>query len=76
MALFGRWGVFEGKPDSANLGACKVTDYMRNVERLKHRRDLGRIVFACMQIKPDILVLTETDSRLQLDYPLSDLIYC
>lgn len=40
-----------------------------NVERLKHKRDLDSILAACYQAKADILVLTETDSRVHLDYP-------
>lgn len=42
-----------------------------NVERLKHRNLLDRIINACEQIQADILVLTETDSHIQLNYPFS-----
>lgn len=39
-----------------------------NVERLKHRNQLDDIVAECNKICADIVVLTETDSLLQLDY--------
>lgn len=39
-----------------------------NIERLKHKNLLSEINEKCMAIEADILVLTETDSRLQLDY--------
>ena len=39
-----------------------------NVERLKHYKDLDEICHICNMIKADILVLTETDSRISLDY--------
>ena len=39
-----------------------------NVERLKHFRQLSEIEKACYEVNADILVLTETDVRLQLDY--------
>lgn len=35
-----------------------------NVERLKHKSAIDEILLACEQAVPDILVLTETDSRL------------
>ena len=40
-----------------------------NVERLKHKNKLEWILGYCQAAKADILVLTETDSRLHLDYP-------
>ena len=40
-----------------------------NVERLKHKRQLGEIVAACADTHADILVLTETDTRVSLPYP-------
>lgn len=39
-----------------------------NVERLKHFRQLDRIILACHTIRADILVLTETDERIVLPY--------
>ena len=39
-----------------------------NVERLKHRRELDKILLACTQADADILVLTETDERVNLCY--------
>jgi endonuclease/exonuclease/phosphatase family metal-dependent hydrolase len=39
-----------------------------NIERLKHRRELPRIIELCKQISADVFVLTETDSALDLDY--------
>lgn len=39
-----------------------------NVERLKHERDLDKIVRACEGINADVLVLTEADERILLDY--------
>lgn len=40
-----------------------------NVERLKRRGDIEQIKQCCIDVKADILVLTETDSRLELDFP-------
>ena len=40
-----------------------------NVERLKHKRQLGEIVAACADTHADILVLTETDTRVSIPYP-------
>lgn len=37
-----------------------------NVERLKHKLD--EIIYSCEQTKADILVLTETDQRIELNY--------
>lgn len=39
-----------------------------NVERLKHKNKLEEILAECRRISADILVLTETDSRIKLDY--------
>lgn len=39
-----------------------------NVERLKRRRFLDEIVDRCMDIRADILVLTETDTSINLPY--------
>lgn len=39
-----------------------------NVERLKHIKHLNEIQNLCDTIRADILVLTETDKRLQLNY--------
>ena len=39
-----------------------------NVERLKHQKSLARITAACERVRADILVLTETDSRIRPDY--------
>ncbi len=39
-----------------------------NVERLRHKRELDRILIACSQVNADILVLTETDTRLKPCY--------
>lgn len=38
-----------------------------NVERLKHKADLDKMLSACQSIAADILVLTETDQRLHPD---------
>jgi exonuclease III len=38
-----------------------------NVERLKHRAKLGKIVNFLKEINADILILTETDSQISLD---------
>lgn len=40
-----------------------------NVERLKHRASLDKLLQACERVRADILVLTETDDRLRPDYP-------
>jgi len=40
-----------------------------NVERLKHYKSLTRMLNACQSIDADILVLTETDCRLEPEYP-------
>ena len=42
-----------------------------NIERLRHKKFLEQILFACEQTQADILVLTETDHRVRLDYPYS-----
>jgi hypothetical protein len=39
-----------------------------NVERLRHKNELPSIIANCEQADADILVLTETDSRLNLKY--------
>ena len=39
-----------------------------NIERLKHKGKLDRIIRACDDAKADILVLTETDGRIMPDY--------
>ena len=39
-----------------------------NVERLKHFRQLDKIRLACLTVRADILVLTETDERIALPY--------
>jgi hypothetical protein len=39
-----------------------------NIERLRHRNERSAIVANCEQADADILVLTETDSRLNLKY--------
>lgn len=39
-----------------------------NVERLKHKKSLDKMLLACNTVKADILVLTETDRRLHPDY--------
>ena len=36
-----------------------------NIERLKHHRELSQIVEACNEAQADILILTETDTRVQ-----------
>ncbi len=40
-----------------------------NVERLKHYKCLDRMLDICRTVDADILVLTETDCRLEPDYP-------
>ena len=42
-----------------------------NVERLKHRSSLDKIISALDDVQADILVLTETDERIELDYRYS-----
>jgi endonuclease/exonuclease/phosphatase family metal-dependent hydrolase len=42
-----------------------------NIERLKHKDKLPLIAANCEQSNADILVLTETDSRLNLNYKFS-----
>ena len=39
-----------------------------NIERLRHKNELASIIAACEQVNADILVLTENDSHLNLDY--------
>lgn len=39
-----------------------------NIERLKHRKSLDKIVDKCINVKADILVLTESDESIELDY--------
>jgi endonuclease/exonuclease/phosphatase family metal-dependent hydrolase len=39
-----------------------------NIERLRHKNELPAIIANCEQAGADILVLTETDSRLNLNY--------
>ena len=39
-----------------------------NVERLRHKASLGKMQSICKDFMADILVLTETDMRLQPDY--------
>lgn len=39
-----------------------------NVERLKHRKEIDEIVSCCNGSNADILVLTETDKRIQPNY--------
>lgn len=39
-----------------------------NIERLKHRRELDKILSICEQIQADILVLTETDKQIRPNY--------
>ncbi len=39
-----------------------------NVERLKHRKNLDEIIAICKNLQADILVLTENDDTIQLDY--------
>ncbi len=40
-----------------------------NIERMKHRRSLDVILQECANVRADILVLTETDSRASPEYP-------
>lgn len=40
-----------------------------NVERLKYRAALDKLLQACERVQADILVLTETDDRLRPQYP-------
>ncbi|MCI8422747.1 MAG: endonuclease/exonuclease/phosphatase family protein [Lawsonibacter sp.] len=40
-----------------------------NIERLKHHKLLERVLLACERTRADILVLTETDHRVNPDYP-------
>lgn len=39
-----------------------------NVERLKHKKELSEIVQACEGLNADVLVLTEADERISLNY--------
>lgn len=40
-----------------------------NIERLKHRNRIDEIQNCCEKIGADLFVLTETDSRVKLDFP-------
>ena len=40
-----------------------------NIERLKHKKSICEIEQACNNSNADILVLTETDSRIHIDFP-------
>ena len=40
-----------------------------NVERLKHRSSLDRIIRLCSETRADVLVFTESDQQIALDYP-------
>ena len=40
-----------------------------NLERLKHKKNLNHIVDAIKDINSDILLLTEYDEQVVLDYP-------
>lgn len=42
-----------------------------NVERLKHKKSLDRILRAIEKVQADILILTETDERVYPPYPYS-----
>ena len=50
---------------------CDLRIATWNIERLRHKKFLEQILFACEQTQADILVLTETDHRVRLDYPYS-----
>ena len=39
-----------------------------NVERLKHKKSLSEIISICNNVRADILILTETDRQIMLDY--------
>ncbi|MCL1829507.1 MAG: endonuclease/exonuclease/phosphatase family protein [Oscillospiraceae bacterium] len=39
-----------------------------NIERLRHKKELESIIANCAKVSADILVLTETDSQVKLDY--------
>lgn len=39
-----------------------------NVERLKHKKELDKILFEIQWAKADILVLTESDEQIHPDY--------
>ena len=39
-----------------------------NLERLKHKKSLEKIISACKQPKADILILTETDKQISLPF--------
>ena len=39
-----------------------------NVERLEHKKNLDRMLAECKRVAADILVLTETDERIQPEY--------
>lgn len=39
-----------------------------NVERLKHKKSLDEIIVICEQVHADILILTEADEQIQLNY--------
>lgn len=40
-----------------------------NIERLKHKKELSAIEEACFNLQADILVLTESDFQVDLDFP-------
>lgn len=50
---------------------CDLRIATWNIERLRHKKFLEQILLACEQTQADILVLTETDHRVSLDYPYS-----
>lgn len=39
-----------------------------NIERLKHKKELDKILFEVQRVKADILILTETDEQIHPDY--------
>lgn len=39
-----------------------------NIERFKHKQDLDMLVKACESLNADVLVLTESDERIRLNY--------
>lgn len=39
-----------------------------NIERLRHQKKLEEITSVCERVGADILILTETDTRVQLSY--------
>ena len=59
-------------PDGNNGLGCAIMKIATwNVERLKHQTSLDKMISAIEAVQADILVLTETDERIKLNYRYS-----